>query len=54
MPRGRFAADLIGQQFNRWTVIARTDRRARFHKGTARDVELVDRHGLDLNGSTLA
>jgi hypothetical protein len=28
MPRGRFAADLVGKQFNRWTVIARTDRRA--------------------------
>lgn len=28
MPRGRFAKDLVGQKFNRWTVIARTDRRA--------------------------
>ena len=28
MARGRFAKDLVGQTFNRWTVIARTDRRA--------------------------
>lgn len=29
MPRGRFAADLVGQTFNRWTVIARADKRAK-------------------------
>jgi hypothetical protein len=28
MSTGRFSIDLIGQTFNRWTVLARTDRRA--------------------------
>ena len=28
MARGRFAADLIGQTFNRWTVIGRTEQQS--------------------------